>query len=283
MTELITTQQQKHTTKDLIMDQVTWQIIREQGTVLVKSGLLPNSVKTPEAAIAIIMKGYELGMQPMQAFAHINIIQGKPTLSAEGMLAQIWKTIPNAIIDFVRVEDDYCEIHAARPGRTLRKFVFQKSDAVKAGLINKENWQKYPRAMYKARCISEMARTIFPDAIMGCSYTPEELSPDAVIVNAEGVIDVVETPPKSPQEIEHENRIKAYGAFNSKDPSDFEKLNKKLVSDLVPEDKHAEIAAKYHGQPKMLKILEDIIKPYLEKAETDKQAAAEGLIDNLGF
>lgn len=173
--------------KELIMQPQIWGTIREQGTVLMHSGMLPSTIKRPEAAVAIIMKGYELGMQPMQAFAHINVIQGKPTLSSEGMLAQIWKAIPNAFIDFVRTEDEYCEIHAARPKCTPRKFVFQKIDAQRAGLDTKDNWKKWPRAMYKARCIAEMARTIFPDALMGCSHTAEELNPD-LAVNEDGEI-----------------------------------------------------------------------------------------------
>jgi len=209
------------------MQPATWQTLREQGSVLVKSGFLPVSVKTPEQAIAIMMKGYELGMQPMQAFSSINVIQGKPTLSAEGMLAQIWKSIPNAFIDFVRIEDDYCEIHAARPGRTPRKFIFQKSDAEKAGLLKKDNWTKYPRAMHKARCISEMARTIFPDALMGCSHTAEELNPD-INVSEEGIIIDVEpekkkdgdnppAPPPAPDEepfsLENEDKVKRMKAW----------------------------------------------------------------------
>lgn len=189
--------------RDLIINPTTWGVMREQGIVLVKSGFLPSSVNSPEKAIAIIMKGYELGMQPMQAFAHINVISGKPTLSAEGMLAQIWKSIPNAFIDFVRVEDEYCEIHAARPKCTPRKFVFQRSDAEKAQLINKDNWKKYPRAMYKARCISEMARTIFPDALMGCSHTAEELNPDLKMNDEGEVIEVhAETAHKAAEQAE---------------------------------------------------------------------------------
>src|SRR5215217_5587294 len=166
MTALITT-----------MDISTWKMMLHQAEILVQSGMLPNSVKTPAAAVAIMMKGHELGMPPMQAFASINIIQGKPTLSPEGMLAQIWRTIPKAIIDFIRLEDDYCEIKAARPGRPATTFIYTKEDATKAGLIKKDNWLKYPRAMHRSRCVSEMARTLFHDAIAGCSYTPDKNDP----------------------------------------------------------------------------------------------------------
>ena len=180
-----------------MIDPAHWQMLKEQATILVKSGMLPASVKTPEAAIAIMLKGNELSMPPMQSFAHINIIQGKPTLSPEGMLAQIWRVIPGAIVDFIRLEDDYCEIRAARPGRPPTIFKYSREDADKAGLSSKDNWKKYPRAMHRSRCVSEMARTIFPDAIAGCSYTPDEINPDlAVSLDDSGamVIDVPPTP-----------------------------------------------------------------------------------------
>ena len=143
---------------------------------LVASRLLPDSIKTPEQALAIMMKGKELGLLPMQAFAQINVIQGKPTLSPEGMLALIHQRFPKAVIKFVRLDRNGCEIHAARhAGEDLTKIAFEEEDAKSAGLLGKENWRKYPRAMYRSRAVAEMARTIFPDAIAGASYTPEEL------------------------------------------------------------------------------------------------------------
>lgn len=246
-------------TKDLIINPTTWGVMRDQGTILVRSGFLPMSVKTPEQAIAIIMKGYELGMQPMQAFAHINVIQGKPTISSEGMLAQIWKSIPNAFIDFVRVEDEYCEIHAARPGRTPRKFVFQKSDADRAGLGNKDNWKKYPRAMYKARCISEMARTIFPDALMGCSHTAEELNPD-VTINDEGEVIDIETNETSAEVMERaqDKRLEAF--------------REHLKEMAVPEKHWLEMEKRQKGRP--LKETPDILKE-LEQDLLAQEATSE--------
>lgn len=48
-------------------------------------------------------------------------------------------------------------------------------DARRAGLLDRgENWQKYPRAMLRARLISEGVRTIFPGVAIGL-YTPEEV------------------------------------------------------------------------------------------------------------
>ena len=155
--------------------QIPWQELKEQAEMLVSSGFLPNSVKTPAQAIAIALKGQSLGWDPMTSMNYINIIQGKPTISAEGMLSLIYKKFPTAIINFTRYDSKGCSVEVTRPGGTPQSFKFDEEDAKSAGLLGKGPWKSYARAMYRSRCISEMARSVFPDALMGCSYTPEEL------------------------------------------------------------------------------------------------------------
>jgi hypothetical protein len=54
-------------------------------------------------------------------------------------------------------------------------------EAKAAQLLGKDVWKKYPAAMLRARAISAMARAMFPDAINGVSYTPEELGSEIEI------------------------------------------------------------------------------------------------------
>ena len=44
--------------------------------VLLESGMLPKTIRTPEGAFAIMVAGKELGMTAMQSFRSINIIDG---------------------------------------------------------------------------------------------------------------------------------------------------------------------------------------------------------------
>jgi hypothetical protein len=46
--------------------------------------------------------------------------------------------------------------------------------AKRAGLATKDVWKQYPRAMLRARVVSEGIRTIFP-GVLGGLYTPEEV------------------------------------------------------------------------------------------------------------
>lgn len=174
---------------NIVLAGETYAALKDQAELLVKSGFLPGSIKTPEQALAVAMKGHEVGMGFMQSFSHINVISGKPCISAEGMNYLIRKNFPKARIAFLERTDAVCKIKVRRnPDEDASEFSFSMDDAKRAMLLANPSWQKYPRAMLFARCFSEMARTVFPDALGGISYTPEEMG--AVVDEAGEVIDV---------------------------------------------------------------------------------------------
>jgi len=166
-----------------------WSVMKSQAGELIKSNFLPTHIKTPEQAMMIILKGRECGVPPIQSLSQIAVIQGKPTQSAELMLAMILAKFPKTKLSYPERSSKICTIKVQRPGCDWSVFTYTIEDAEAAGLLNKDSWRKYPRAMLHARCVSEMARSLYPDAISGISYTPEELGAE---VNDEGeVIEVV--------------------------------------------------------------------------------------------
>lgn len=170
-----------------------WATLKSQAQMAVSSGFLPSSVNTPEKAVIIALKGRELGIPMMQAYSSIHVISGKPSASAELMMALIYKNCPGAIVNYINNDNESCEIEAIRPGGKPALFSFSMSDAKDAGLLSNPTWKKYPRAMLRSRCVSEMARAVFPDAIMGVSYTPEELGAE-VTEEGEVLKDVTSEP-----------------------------------------------------------------------------------------
>lgn len=186
----------------LLPSEGEWNMLRDQARILMKSGFLPAAVNTEEKAIAIALKGRELGIPFMQALAHINIIQGKPTVSSELMLALIFKNCPGAVINYPKSDDKICTIEAKRPGGKPALFSYSVDEARTAGLLGKDSWKKYPAAMLRARTVAIVARALFPDAIMGCSYIPEELGAE---VDEDG--DVVDVPNESAAQTERPREI----------------------------------------------------------------------------
>lgn len=151
------------------------QEIHELGASLIKSGLLPQTVKTPEAAVAIILKGRELGLPVMQSFDAIDNIQGKPTLKPQTMLALIYASSQCAGVEIDSTADE-CVVTMKRKmngGVFEHTERFSIGDAQKLGLAGKDNWKKQPKTMLKWRAVAACARVVFPDVIQNM-YTPEE-------------------------------------------------------------------------------------------------------------
>ncbi|MBM3280932.1 MAG: hypothetical protein FJY95_23070 [Candidatus Handelsmanbacteria bacterium] len=173
MTTALTTTQTTALANPMPGDQ-EWRTILSMAGTLVKSGLLPASIKTAEAAAAVILKGRELAIPPMQAFSHIHVIQGRPTCSSELMLAILarggcaWDWLKDG-------STGEAEILFRRKGFREVSGRFTLDEAKKAALLNKDTWKNYPASMLRARAIASGARMIGPDLLAGMSYTPEEL------------------------------------------------------------------------------------------------------------
>ena len=153
--------------------------------IVYDSGLIPPNLKTQDASkkeiiskiMTIFLKGYELHLKPMQALAEIGIIRGKPVISAKLMLSLIFRHVPTAEIIFDKIEKEKCIVRARRDkSQEFTTFSFTKDDAKKAELWDSKSfsWQKYKSQMLKWRAVSNMARTVFPDIIMG-SYLLGEI------------------------------------------------------------------------------------------------------------
>jgi hypothetical protein len=157
----------------------------ELAKLLVASGLMPRGVQRAEAAFAIIAAGRELGLTAMQSLRSIHIIEGKPTLSAD-LIAALCKSRSDVCQYFRLVESTdkiarYETLRKGEPEPTSMTWTWD--DATRAGVTSKDNWKKYPAAMLRARCITALARAVYPDLAMGV-YDPDEVHEvvDATIV-----------------------------------------------------------------------------------------------------
>lgn len=150
-----------------------WDAMKQMAEVLVESGFLPPNLNTPNKALTVLLAGRELGVPPMQAIRGIHVVNGRPSLSAELMLALAYQNIPGFKFE-VQGNEQVCKVTGQRPGGSPITISFSISDAQRAGIANGDNWRKYPAAMLRARATSACLRIVAPDAIRGI-YTPDEI------------------------------------------------------------------------------------------------------------
>ena len=153
-----------------------WTVMKDQATMLVKTGFLPESIKTAEQALAIMMTGKELGIPPMQALRGVNVIHGTPTVKPELMLALCVQRVPGFVYQFENCSATSATFTAQRPGMAKpHSETFTIDDAKRAGL-DKEGgmYRKYPANMLRWRAAGNCLHVVAPDVLVGI-YTPEEL------------------------------------------------------------------------------------------------------------
>jgi hypothetical protein len=139
--------------------------------MLVKSQMIPQ--KTPEAAIAVMLKAHELGVTPMVGFANMFFFDGKLGMSADLMTA-LFIQKAGGQIQVLEWTDKVCRIRFSRAGWEPSEVEYTEEDAKAAGLLGKQNW-KNRKAMLSARCRSMGVRLLAPDVFAG-TYSTEELA-----------------------------------------------------------------------------------------------------------
>lgn len=151
---------------------------------LVASRLMPKAVTSPEAALAIIITGRELGLTAMQSLRGIHIIEGKPVLSSDTMLALALRDERCESFRLVESTAKIATFETKRKGTTEpTRFSFTIEEAQTAGLTTKDNWKKYAPAMLRARCIAALARIVYPDIFLGV-YADDELQSQPAVTSS---------------------------------------------------------------------------------------------------
>ena len=113
------------------------------------------------------------GLHPIQALRRYHIIEGKPSMRADAMLAEFQRH--GGQVEWLETNDEGCVaiFHHPRQCPDGQRVQFTRADAERADLLGRKNWQRYPGPMCRARVISVGIRMILPGIIAGI-YTPEE-------------------------------------------------------------------------------------------------------------
>ena len=171
---------------------------------LAVSSNIPDQFKgKPNDILVAIQWGYEIGLAPMQSLQNIAVINGRPSLWGDAMIA-VCKAHP----DWGGMKEEYIEEEAKAVCTIKRKIKggdieetqssFSYEDAKRAGLTSKRGpWQQYPSRMLQLRARGFALRDAFPDAIKGLITIEEaqdypEKQGDIKTIHSDNQADVIE-------------------------------------------------------------------------------------------
>lgn len=136
---------------------------------IAQSTLVPRALKNESDALVVILTGQELGLPPMTALRSIHVVDGKPTMSADLMVALCKRSGECIFFDPVEVTNKGATFRTQRKGSPEPTvFTYTEEDASAAGLLRRKGpWQQHRKAMYAARCKAMLARLVYPDLLVG--------------------------------------------------------------------------------------------------------------------
>ena len=142
----------------------------EVAKLMAHSGMVPKQYEgNPGAVLVAIQMGAELGLSPMSAIQNIAVINGRPSLWGDAMLALI-VSHPKCedVVESFDEKTMTATCMVKRSGRTPIERTFSMADAKTAGLQGKQGpWSQYPKRMLQQRARGFALRDAFPDALRG--------------------------------------------------------------------------------------------------------------------
>lgn len=139
-----------------------------------KSSLVPKDFAgNPGNILVAVQWGMELGLQPMQAMQNIAVINGRPSLWGDAVIALV-RSSP--LCEYIYETDDgeTATCRVKRRGEDEQVRTFGMTDAKSAGLLGKAGpWTQYPKRMRQMRARAFALRDVFPDVLRGMPIAEE--------------------------------------------------------------------------------------------------------------
>jgi hypothetical protein len=136
--------------------------------MLSKSALVPKDYQGNPANCVIAMQwGMEIGLQPLQAMQSIAVINGRPAIWGDAMIAIVKGSgLLEKIVEDVSDTSATCTVKRRGEAEVARTFSME--DAKRAGLAGKQGpWAQYPKRMLQMRARAWALRDVFPDVLRG--------------------------------------------------------------------------------------------------------------------
>lgn len=161
-----------------------------------QSGMAPDGLDNEQSVMVAMMSGMEVGLSPIQAIQSVAVINNRPCLWGDGLLAAV-RSHPKCeyIKEWIEGNDDqqvaFCETkRAGEPSPVKRSF--SVDDAKRAGkwttqprvtrrkknggsyeTANDSTWYKYPQRMLQMRARAWCLRDTYADVLKGIQVREE--------------------------------------------------------------------------------------------------------------
>jgi hypothetical protein len=141
--------------------------------MLASSSMVPKAYQgKPQDILVCVQWGYEMGLAPMQALQNIAVINGKPSVYGDAMMALVQASaVCEDVEEYFENEGTPNPVAVCIAKRKNRKPVIAKfsvEDAKRAGLWAKQGpWSAYPKRMMQMRARGFALRDAFPDVLKG--------------------------------------------------------------------------------------------------------------------
>lgn len=152
-------------------NEITIQDVSNMSVAFAKSGFF--GYKNSSEAFTLMCLAQANGLHPAKAAERYHIIQGRPAMKADAMLAAFQES--GGKVRWTKRTDAECTLHLEHPQGGELDVTWTMERAKAAGLTGKSTWKQYPTQMLSARCVSEGVRALYPACLCGM-YTPEEVS-----------------------------------------------------------------------------------------------------------
>lgn len=161
--------------------------------MMAKSSIVPKDYQgNPGNILVAIQWGAEVGLPPLQAMQNIAVINGRPAIWGDAVLAIVRGSgLLESITEEITETGATCTVQRRGEPPTVRTFTVE--DAKRAGLLGKQGpWTQYPKRMLQMRARAWALRDVFPDVLRGVSVAEE--AQDIPVERSMGPAQVVEPP-----------------------------------------------------------------------------------------
>ena len=146
-----------------------------------KSGMIPADYQGKPANVLVAINwGLEVGISPLSALKYISLVNGRPAIWGDGLLA-ICQNHPQYLGMEETSEGEgqnykaTCVVKRENKNGDINETIniFSYAKAQRAGLLTRQTWKQYPERMMQLRARGFALRDAFADAVAGI-ITAEE-------------------------------------------------------------------------------------------------------------